>query len=410
MTAIQTILKHYPFGRLGRLLDGVPPGDPGIDVGGYPKDTPILLSVGEPRDEPPSFVAEEVAKAASGWSRYPPSRGTPAYLRACAAWLQRRYDLPEGMIDPGSMILAVPGSREGLFFAALAAVPEAPGGAANGEAQTPAVLMPNPCYHVYPGAAAVAGAEPVLVPATPASGNLPDFAALAPEVLARAALAYYCSPSNPQGAAADLETLRAVIALARRWDFTVAFDECYAEIYTGAAPPSALQAALAMGGGLENLLVFHSLSKRSSAPGLRCGFVVGAPAKIATLEVMLRTGGAGVPFPTLAAGTALWNEDSHAAANRARYRENFAIAARVLGNRFGFRTPDGGFFLWLDVGDGEEATRHLWREAGIQVLPGAYMCRAGADGTNPGASYIRVALVYGPELSEAALNRLAEVL
>jgi N-succinyldiaminopimelate aminotransferase len=157
-------------------------------------------------------------------------------------------------------------------------------------------------------------------------------------------------------------------------------------------------------------LVFHSLSKRSSAPGLRCGFVVGDPERIAALDGILRVGGAGVPLPVIAAGTRLWREEEHVAANRARYQENFTVAERVLGNRFGFRKPEGAFFLWLDVGDGEAAARTLWREAGIRVLPGAYMCQEGPDGENPGAPYIRVALVYDPALTEAALRRLAEVL
>jgi N-succinyldiaminopimelate aminotransferase len=406
LSAAQTILKYYPFGRLARLLDGHAPGDPKIDVPGHAKGAPVLLSVGEPQDAPPPFIAEEIAKAAATFSRYPPPRGTPEYLDACAAWLDRRYGLPPGMIDPKTMILAIPGSREGLFFAALAAMPETSG---NG-AVRPAVLMPNPSYHVYPGAAIAAGAEPILVPATRETGHLPDYAALSAEALERAVLAYYCSPANPQGAAASEAQLRDLIALARRHGFTLAFDECYAEIYTDAPPAGALQAAAAMGGSLDNMLVFHSLSKRSSAPGLRCGFAVGAPNLIGTLEVMLRTGGAGVPFPTLAAGTRLWSEESHAVANRVRYQRNFEIAERVLGNRFGFRKPAGGFFLWLDVGDGEEAALTLWRAAGIRVLPGGYMARPGADGRNPGDAYIRVALVYGPELTEAALNRIAEVL
>ncbi len=405
MSAARSILKYYPFGRLSQLLDGHAPGDPKIDLPGLAKGAPVLLSIGEPQDAPPPFIAEEMAKAAASWSRYPPARGTPEYLETCAAWLNRRYGLPPGTIDPKTMILAIPGSREGLFFAALAAMPER---AANGPA--PAMLMPNPCYHVYPGAALAAGAEPVPVPATRDSGHLPDYAALPEAELARCVLAYYCTPANPQGAAASGAELQKLIVLARRHDFILAVDECYAEIYTGDPPAGALQAAAALGGSLDNLLVFHSLSKRSSAPGLRCGFAVGAPNLIAALEVMLRTGGAGVPFPTLAAGARAWREEDHVLANRARYRENFEIAERVLGNRYGFRKPDGGFFLWLDVGDGEAAALTLWREAGLRVLPGAYMARPGPDGVNPGEAYIRVALVYGPELTEAALNRLSEVL
>ena len=405
MSAAESIPKYYPFGRLSRLLEGHAPGRHGIDLPEVADGKPVLLSVGEPQDAPPAFILEEMAKAAADFSRYPPARGTPAYLEACAAWLNRRYGLPEGMIDPETMILAVPGSREGLFCAAVAAMPERANGAAR-----PAILMPNPCYHVYPGAALAAGAAPVMVPATAASGHLPDFAALPEDVLANAALAYHCTPANPQGAAAGEAELRGLIALARERGFILAVDECYAEIYTGAPPAGVLQAAASLGGGLENVLAFHSLSKRSSAPGLRCGFAVGAPELIATLEVMLRTGGAGVPFHTLAAGNRLWREEDHVRANRARYRKNFEIAERVLGNRFGFRKPDGGFFLWLEVGDGEQAALHLWREAGLRVLPGGYMARPGADGINPAEAYIRVALVYGPELTEAALNRLSEVL
>ncbi len=405
MSAAQEIQKHFPFGRLNRLLDGHAPGDSGIEVAELPKGAPVLLSVGEPQDPPPPMIAEAMAGAAATWSRYPPAKGTPEYLEACAAWATRRYGLPSGMIDPKTMITAIPGSREGLFFATLASMPDRAG---NGAA--PAMLMPNPCYHVYPGAALAAGAEPILVPATQESGELPDFAGLSQADLARTALASYCTPSNPQGAAASLEQLQDLIRLARQHDFTLALDECYAEIYTGAPPAGGLQAAAALGGSLDNLLVFHSLSKRSSAPGLRCGFAAGDPKLIAALEVMLRTGGAGVSFPVLAAGTALWNDEAHVVLRRERYAKNFEIAERVLGNRFGFRKPDGGFFLWLDVGDGEAAALKLWREAGLRVLPGGYMARPGADGVNPCDAYIRVALVYGPELTEAALNRLAEVL
>ena len=207
-----------------------------------------------------------------------------------------------------------------------------------------------------------------------------------------------------------MDSLADVIRLARQYDFTIAFDECYTEIYNGDPPAGALQAAAALGGSLENLLMFHSLSKRSSAPGLRCGFVVGDEALIAAMEGALRVGGAGVPLPVLAAGGRLWSEEAHAAANRRLYQKNFEIAERILGNRYGFTKPDGGFFLWLNVGDGEEATRRLWREAAIKVLPGAYMCAEDPGLGNPGEGYIRAALVYDAEITEAALNRLVEVL
>ena len=410
------IQAYHPFARLNRLLAEIEP-----DLATLPQaltgGRPVALSVGEPQRPAPDFIAEELAKAAAGWSRYPPPRGTPEYLEAAADWLLRRYGLPArtrapgGMIDPASAMLPLPGTREGLFFAPLACMPVRANGA------VPAVLIPNPFYHVYAGATAAAGAEPVFVPATAESGFLPDVAALEPAVLERAGFCYFNSPSNPQGAAADLATLKQLIELARRHDFVVAFDECYSEIYSDQPPPSALQAALELDGTLDRVLVFHSLSKRSSAAGLRCGFVVGAPDLIASLDGLLRVGGAGVPLPVLAAGTRLWREEDHVEANRDFYRANFDVAVRVLGNRFGCRRPDGGFFLWLDVGDGEQAACELWRRAGIRVLPGGYMCAGPGswgggpeDADNPGARYIRVALVYDAELTEAALGRIAEIL
>jgi aspartate/methionine/tyrosine aminotransferase len=409
----QNLQAYYPFGRLDRLLEGQRPGAPRLGLDGTAPDEPVPLQLGEPRNQPPAFVAEELTRAAADWSRYPLPRGTLEYRDACAAWLNLRYDLPDGMVDPETAILAVPGTREGLFFTALANTPAvggAAGGAAGGAEDRAVVLIPNPCYHVYYSATAAAGAEPVFVSATAETGFQPDYTALDPVLLDRVSLAYFCTPSNPQGAIADLDQLKALIQLARTHDFTVAIDECYAEIYNEAAPPGALQAAAALGGSLDNLLVFHSLSKRSSAPGLRCGFAAGDPKRIDALAVMMSTGGAGVPLPVCAAGTKLWREEDHARANRLRYQENFAIAERVLGNRFNFRKPGGGFFLWLDVGDGEAAALKLWREAGIKVLPGAYMCQGTNGAVNPGAAYIRIALIYDADYTEAALRRVVEVL
>ena len=424
----RALAQHYPFGRLERLLAPHAPG-----LGALAREhgggQPIALSVGEPRRPPPAMIAETLAAEAAGWSRYPPARGTPAYLEACARWMVRRYGLDEacmaegGPLDPARAFLALPGSREGLFFAVQACV-------AARQDRPPVVLIPNPFYHVYAGAAAAAGCEPVFVPARAETGFLPDIEALPAELLARTAFCFYCTPSNPQGAAADRARLAGLIRLARAHDFVLAIDECYSEIYCDdAAPPSgAIEAALALGEGLDRLLLFHSLSKRSSAPGLRCGFAAGDPGLIGQLEVLLRTGGAGVPFPVLTAGTRLWDDDVHARETRRFYQDNFAIAERVLGNRFGFRKPVGGFFLWLDVGDGEAATIELWRREAIKVLPGAYMAagdgawgldsnsvvgagdETGLNGGNPGQAFIRVALVYGPELTEAALGRMAEIL
>ncbi len=397
----QNLQAFHPFSRLRSLLEDIPAGPAPLGA-----STPLALSIGEPKGQPPAFVAEEIAANATDWSSYPPSRGGQSYLEACGDWLQRRYEISTGIIDPTRHILALPGTREGLFFATMATVPQT---TSSGDAP-PVVLIPNPFYHVYAGAAVAAGAEPVFLPTSSETGFLPDYKAVPEDILARTVLCILCSPANPQGAAANRRQLAELLTLARKHDFVVAFDECYAEIYTRTAPAGALDVVDQLDGSLDNMLVFHSLSKRSNAAGLRCGFVVGDEELITALNALMLVGGAGVPMPVLAAGARLWRDDEHVEAIRAFYQTNFEIAQQVLGNRFGFNIPDGGFFLWLDVGDGEEAAKKLWQEAGIRVLPGAYMSVEDTDGHNPGAKYIRIALVFDAEVTKAALGRIAEIL
>jgi len=388
-------IGDYPFDRLRALLNGHEPG------GGAPA---LSLAVGEPQHATPDIVRRVVEENAGLWNRYPPIQGAPEFRAAVAGWLGRRYGLDNAMIDPDSQIIPVSGTREALFMIALTVVPEAIGG------RRPAVLMPNPLYQVYLGAAALAGAEAVCVPATAETGFLPDFATLGGDLLGRTALVYYCSPANPQGTVASLDTLIGLVELAREHGFVVAFDECYSEIYDRAPPPGGLAACAALGGGLDNVLVFNSLSKRSSAPGLRSGFVAGDSALIAAFKRVRDYGGAPPPLPLLAAATALWGDEEHVEANRALYRAKFDLADRILGNRFGYTRPDGGFYLWLDVGDGEQAALKLWREAALRVIPGIYLARPGPDGRNPGAGYIRCALVHDIDTAGAALRRLANTL
>jgi N-succinyldiaminopimelate aminotransferase len=308
------------------------------------------------------------------------------------------------MIQPDANIVPVSGTREALFLVALAAVPERKAGA------RPIVLMPNPFYQVYLGAAVLAGAEPVFLPATKETGFLPDLAAVSQDVLDRTAMLYYCSPANPQGMCAGLETLKNLVRLARTYDFLLVSDECYSEIYHRDPPPGAAEACAALGGGLANVAILNSLSKRSSAPGLRSGFVAGEAPFIRKFTRLRDYGAVAPPLPLVAAATALWSEESHVEANRALYRRKFDVAENILGNRFGFYRPPGGFYLWLDVGDGEAAARTLWRDAGVRVVPGAYFARPDADGRNPGAAYIRCALVQDVETTRQALERLAGAL
>ena len=384
-------LPEYAFPRLRALLSGI---QPGLRDG----ESPTILTIGEPRHAMPDFVADVMAANIAGFAKYPPNDGTPGLLAAIGSWLDTRYGLD---VAP-DRIMALNGTREGLFNAALALCPERKNGG------RPAILIPNPFYQVYAVAAAAVQADPVFVPATPETGNLPDYAALPSEVLNRTAIAYLCSPANPQGAIADRDYLEQLIALAERHDFLVFADECYSEIWRDAPPPGALAVATDMGLA-DRVVIFNSLSKRSNLPGLRSGFVAGSAANIALIRRLRAYAGAPLSLPVQAVSEAAWRDEAHVAASRALYQQKYAIADRVLGNVPGYRPIPGGFFLWLPVTDGEEAARTLWAQAGIQVLPGAYLSRE-VNGPNPGKGFIRVALVADAEQTAPALQRLRAVL
>ena len=350
------------------------------------------------------MVKDIISDTAELWGKYPPVWGTPDFRQSIKDWLSQRYGLDEAMVDAETNVIPVSGTREALFMIALTCVPERIGG------KQPAVLMPNPFYQVYLGAAALSGAEPIFVPAMADTDFLPDYQALEPDMLARTALAYYCSPANPQGTVAALDTLVRLVELARDYDFVVLFDECYSEIYSDHAPPGGMSACAALGGSLDNVLVFNSLSKRSSVPGLRSGFVTGDPELIRSFKRVRDYGGAPPPLPLLAAATALWQDETHVEANRGLSRTKFDLADQILGDRFGYFRPGGGFYLWLDVGDGEAAARRLWQDAALRVIPGVDLAKSDTTGLNPGAGYIRCALVHDLKTTEQALNRLGSTL
>ncbi|GHG18773.1 aminotransferase class I/II-fold pyridoxal phosphate-dependent enzyme [Paracoccus aerius] len=384
-------LPEYAFPRLRALLSGI---EPGLAAG----EAPVVLTIGEPRHPMPDFLAEVMAANIGGFAKYPANEGTPGLLSAIGDWLGSRYGLD---VAP-DRIMALNGTREGLFNAALALCPERKKG------QRPAILIPNPFYQVYAVAAAAVQADPVFVPATPETGNLPDYMALPPDLLDRTAIAYLCSPANPQGAIADRDYLEQLIALADRHDFLIFADECYSEIWRDAPPPGALAVATEMGLA-DRVVIFNSLSKRSNLPGLRSGFAAGSAASMAQIRRLRAYAGAPLSLPAQAVSEAAWRDESHVAASRALYQQKYRIADRVLGNVPGYRPIQGGFFLWLPVEDGEEAARTLWARAGIQVLPGAYLSRE-VDGHNPGRGFIRVALVADADATEPALQRLRAVL
>ena len=372
-------LPEYAFPRLRRLLHGHAPGGEAID-----------MTIGEPRHAPPPFVAEILAREVAGFAKYPPNEGTPGLREAFAGWLERRYGVAS---DPESEVTVLNGTREGLFNAALALCPEEKGG-------RPAVLVPNPFYQVYAVAAQAVGAEPVFVNATAESGFLPDFAALPEAVLARTAVAYMCSPSNPQGAVASEAYWRDLLTLAERYDFVVFADECYSEIWRDAPPPGAWAVVDQMGLSRDRVVIFHSLSKRSNLPGLRSGFAASGAGNMGRIKQLRAYAGAPLPLPLQHVAEAAWRDEAHVDASRALYQEKYAIADDVFAGFEGYAGPAGGFFLWLPVpekmGDGEAAVLALWQRAGVRALPGAYLSRDTARG-NPGAAYVRLAMVAGAD-------------
>jgi N-succinyldiaminopimelate aminotransferase len=385
--------SRSPFVRLRELLDGIPPGKPAIS-----------LAVGEPQHPIPNFVGPVIAAHVNEFGRYPANKGLDEFAQAVAQWVGRRFTL-ERPVDPATEVLVLNGTREGLFLAALAAT-----NWVKPRQGQPAVLIPNPFYAAYAAGAVAANCEPVYLPTTRETGFLPDLDALGEELLSRTVAFYIASPSNPQGAVADRAYLSRLTALARRFGFLVFADECYCEIYSNGAPPGMLEAA---GADFANVAIFHSLSKRSSLPGLRIGFTAGDRSFMQAFLELRNVAAPMVPTPMQHVAIAAYNDERHVAKNRQMYREKFDLADQIIGDRYAYRRPAGGFFLWLDVaaqGGSEAATLALWREGGLRVVPGRYLAREQKDGSNPGADYIRVAMVQNKEITGEALHRLVEVL
>ena len=359
----------------------------------------INMTIGEPRHAFPAFVGDVLAANLQGFAKYPANNGTDALLDAISGYLGRRYDLDINT----DQILALNGTREGLYNAAMALCPETKNG------QQPLILTPNPFYQVYAVAALSVGAEALYVPATPETGNLPDFAGLAPDVLDRTAIAYVCSPANPQGAVADRTYWETVIGLAEKHDFKIFADECYAEIYRDSPPVGALQVATEMGADPDRVLIFHSLSKRSNLPGLRSGFCAGGLESIKRVRALRAFAGAPLPEPLQAVASLAWADDEHVAENRALYHEKYNIADQIFGDIKGYASPQAGFFLWLPVDNGEAAAVKLWQDTGVRVLPGAYLSRE-IDGSNPGDTFIRVAMVAPKQEMQRGLTLIRDCL
>ena len=371
-------LQPYPFEKLAALKAGVkPPADLG----------PIALSIGEPKHPTPDFITETLIAHLHLLASYPTTRGLPVLRQAIADWLARRFQLPAGGLDPERQILPLNGTREGLFALPQALVDRS---------RQPLVLMPNPFYQIYEGAAFLAGAEPRYLPCLAEQGYLPDFATVTADTWRRCQLLYLCSPGNPSGAVIPLATLQRLIELAEEFDFVIAADECYAELYDDEARPPVglLQAAARLGrGDYRRCLVFHSLSKRSNVPGLRSGFVAGDEELIERFFQYRTYHGCAMPVQHQHASLVAWRDEAHVVANRALYRAKFDAVLGILGEVLEVSRPAGGFYLWprTPIPDPDFA-RGLFAATNVTVLPGSYLSRA-VDGVDPGANRIRLALV-----------------
>ncbi|MCC6887073.1 MAG: aminotransferase class I/II-fold pyridoxal phosphate-dependent enzyme [Hyphomicrobiales bacterium] len=389
----RTRALRSPFVRLRELLGDRPPGQRAIS-----------LAVGEPQHGVPSFVGPVLAACIDEFGKYPMNKGLDEFCAAAAAWLARRFRLPRPL-DPETEVLILNGSREGLFLAGIAAARRA-----KGRSGAPAILMPNPFYGAYEAAAVAAHAEPVYLPATAKTGFLPDLDALSTALLGRTVAFYLASPANPQGSVASPAYFTRLAELARRHDFMVFSDECYSEIYTERPPPSMLEYG---GPDFSNIVVFQSLSKRSNLPGLRVGFVAGDRDFLAQFLELRNVSSPQVPVPAQRVAIVAYADETHVEASRALYAQKFDLADQIIGSRYGYRRPAGGFLLWLDVsaqGGDEAVTLRLWTQAGLRVIPGSYLARELDDGFNPGAGYIRVAIVQDRDTTAEALHRLVATL
>ncbi len=373
-----SLLQPYPFEKLRALLAGAQPPA---------KKRPIALSIGEPKHPSPDFVAQALAANLDQLAVYPTTLGIPALRESIARWCEHRFGVTEGSLDPTRHVLPVNGTREALFAFTQTVV--------NRHADA-LVISPNPFYQIYEGATLLAGATPHYLPCTAENGFNPDFHAVSAETWQRTQILFLCSPGNPTGALVPIETLKELIALADRYDFVIAADECYSELYFNEEQPPAglLTACAALGrDDFKRCVVFHSLSKRSNLPGLRSGFVAG-DAEILKAFLLYRTyHGCAMPVQTQLASIAAWNDEAHVQANRQLYREKFDAVLDILTPIMDVQRPDGGFYLWPRTPtDDQQFTRELFAREHVTVVPGSYLSREVA-GVSPGTGRVRMALV-----------------
>lgn len=386
-------LQPYPFQRIATLKAGLePPSDKAL----------ISLAIGEPKHPLPSFIKDAVAKHLSNYESYPLTAGTKALREAISAWLTRRFHLPEDSLNESAHVLPVNGTREALFAFAQCVIDRS---------QQAVVVMPNPFYQIYEGAALLAGAEPHFMNCTVDNQFLPDLEAVPDKVWQRCQLAYICSPGNPTGAVMPEAQLRQLLDLAERYDFIIASDECYSELYFDEEnpPPGLLEVAAKYGNDqYKRCVVFNSLSKRSNAAGLRSGFVAGDAEIIRKFHLYRTYHGSAMPLPSQKASIAAWSDETHVRENRALYQEKFRHIIALLTPFMNVSMPDASFYLWPELPlDDERFTQRIFTEQHINVIPGSYLSRD-AEGINPGRNRVRMALVAPLAECVEAVERLKD--
>ena len=385
-------LHPYPFQKIAELYSDVTP----VDV------PMVSLAIGEPKHKTPVIILDALRDNLAGFSNYPLTAGTLALRTSIANWLSRRFNLDDGVLNPASNVLPVNGTREALFAFAQAVVDD--------KKPNAKVVMPNPFYQIYEGAAFLAGAEPVFLACTAENNFVPDFDQVSADTWNDCQLLYLCSPGNPTGAVISEAQITKLIALAEKHDFIIASDECYSEIYFDETqPPVGLLEVAAKAGNTEfkRCVVFHSLSKRSNAPGLRSGFVAG-DAEILKQFLLFRTyHGCAMSEPIQMASIAAWEDEQHVIENRVQYRQKFDAVLEILKPIMNVDKPEAGFYLWPDIDMNDEIfTRDIYAQQNLKVVPGSYLARS-IDGVNPGAQRIRMALVATVNECIEAANRIA---
>ncbi len=382
-------LPEYAFPRLRALLDG------------HNYDGPQFnMTIGEPKHGYPLWIKDVLFENLDGFNRYPANDGIEKLQKSIANWFYKRFGVK---LASDKNILPLNGTREGLYNVSMALCPERLTG------RVPFVLIPNPFYQVYMISALSVNSEPLFISTDKKNGHFPDYLGLKADILNNTSAAYICSPSNPQGAVATVEYLTALIQLAEKYDFIIFADECYSEIYRHTPPPGVMEISNNLGADPNRVVTFHSLSKRSNLPGLRSGFAASGEKNIKQMKQLRAYSGAPIPEPLQHVSASVWNDEDHVIINREIYKKKYKFADQIFDNFDGYLSPEAGFFLWLDVGNGEKTALELWQACGVRVLPGRYLAKE-SKGQSPGDRFVRVAMVSELEETKVGLKKIREFL